>query len=77
MNEIKYAKKDKFKKLSENRVNQILDKIRVLSNLANKSNYEYDDKDVNKMFLAIERALKEAKNRFQSNNKKENYKFKW
>jgi len=76
-NSLKEIKSYKFRQLSEKRTNQIIDKIRILSNLGNKSNYEYDQKDVKRIFQAIERALKEAKKKFESNSKKENYKFKW
>ena len=75
--DLKEIKNEKFRQLSEKRINQILDKIRVLSNLGNKSNYEYDQRDIERMFQVIERALKEAKKRFQSDSKKDNYKFKW
>lgn len=75
--DIKETKIEKFRQLSEKRVNQILNKIRILSNLGNKSNYEYEQKDIEKIFHAIESALKEAKRKFQSKNKKDNYKFKW
>jgi hypothetical protein len=76
-NVIKDSKLEKFRQLSEKRVNQILNKIRILSNLGNKSNYKYEQKDVEKMFRSIEIALKEARRKFQSKNKNDNYKFKW
>ena len=58
------AKSEKFKTLSEHRVNQILDKIRILGNLANKSNYQYSQEEVAKMFRVIERELKKTKDEF-------------
>jgi pyruvate-formate lyase-activating enzyme len=74
---LKYIKSEKFKQLSEKRVNQVLDKLRILGNLGNKSNYQYTQKDVDKIFKAIEKALKESKNKFRSSNKRDNYEFKW
>ena len=72
------AKSEKFKSLSEHRVNQILDKIRILGNLANKSNYQYSQEEVAKMFRVIEKELRETKDKFSpKGNKKNQRKFKW
>ena len=47
-------KMDRFKRVAENRTNKIIDQIRLLGNCANKSNYEYSDEDVKKIFSAID-----------------------
>ena len=58
------TKRDRFIRIAEARTNKTLDSIRLLSNCSNKVNYEYTDEDVKKIFTAIERELKSAKNMF-------------
>ena len=60
----------RFKRVAEKRTNKIIDQIRLLGNCANKSNYDYTDEDVKKIFSAIETQLKVTKNEYQSKNKK-------
>ena len=65
-------KTDRFKRVAENRTNKIIDQIRLLGNCANRSNYEYSEEYVKKIFSAIESELKETKSKYQmkSQNKK-------
>ena len=58
-------KREAFQRLAERRTNAILDKIRVLSNCANPYAYEYDEEDIKKIFMAIEKELKAARAKFQ------------
>ncbi len=67
MNESKH---DKFKRLAEQRGNRILHYLRLLSNLSNKSNYEYSEADVKAMFSMLERQLRITKQSFSSIDKK-------
>ena len=66
------SKHDKFIRLGEARTNRILDQISLLGNLANTSNYEYFEEEVNKMFKAIEDELRDTKNKFKKQKGKEN-----
>ena len=50
-------KRDNFKRISEQRVNEIIDKIVSLQNLTNKSFYEYDYKDIEKIVSSIQKEL--------------------
>ncbi|OGO23960.1 MAG: hypothetical protein A2Z28_01785 [Chloroflexi bacterium RBG_16_51_9] len=56
---------ERFKRIATLRTNAILDKIKVLGKLSNRQRYNYSDKDINKMFSAINRQLKEAKAKFE------------
>lgn len=47
-------KAERFKRVAENRTNKIIDQIRLLGNCSNRSNYEYTEEDVKKIFAAIE-----------------------
>ena len=57
-------KRSRFKKVAENRTNKIINMIELLGNCANTSNYEYTEKEVKKIFEAIEQSLKNTKNKF-------------
>jgi len=73
----KEEKKEKFRQISEKRVNSILQKLKILGNLSNKSNYNYEKEDVTKIFLAIEKATKEVRDHFLNKEKKDSFQFKW
>ena len=56
--------KDRFKRLASHRTNEVLYRIKVLTNCSNRQIYEYDEQDIDKIFAAIEKDLKEAKTKF-------------
>jgi len=58
------TKREKFVRLAEARTNKIIDMIRLLGNCANKSNYDYTDADIQKIFSTIEKELKNTKTKF-------------
>lgn len=58
------SKREKFVRLAEARTNKILNMMRLLGNCSNKNNYEYTDKDVQKIFNTLERELKNTKAKF-------------
>lgn len=62
--EKKESKREKFVRLAENRTNRILDTLQLLGNCSNTSAYEYTQKDVDKIFKAIQTQLDETKRRF-------------
>lgn len=57
-------KRERFVRIAELRTNHILDGIRLLGNCSNKSNYDYSERDIKRIFGTIERELKKAKNKF-------------
>lgn len=57
---------ERFKRVAENRTNKIIDQIRLLGNCANRSNYEYTDDDIKKIFNAIDSELKATKQKYQT-----------
>ena len=59
-------KATRFKSVAEKRTNKIIDQIRLLGNCANKSNYEYTDKEVDRIFSAIESELEITKSQYKS-----------
>ena len=71
-NEGKETKREKFVRLSEARTNKILNMLQLLGNCANTNTYDYTQKDVEKIFAAIESEVKETKKKFNKmENKKE------
>ena len=60
------TKEQKFRRLAESRVNTVLDRLRLLGQLADKKNYDYTDEQVSKIFRAIDSELKDTKSKFQN-----------
>lgn len=60
------TRKDRFKRLAEKRTNHVLYRLKVLSNLSNKSSYDYSPEEVNKIFRAIDEEIRLVKAKFQS-----------
>lgn len=58
------TKRDRFVRLAEARTNKILEMMRLLGNCSSKTNYEYTEEDVKKIFGALEKELKNTKNKF-------------
>jgi len=65
------TKKERFKRLASLRTNEVLKRLKVLGNCANRHVYEYDAEDVNRVFNEIDRKLKEVKAKFNSSKEKE------
>lgn len=58
------AKSENFVRLAEARTNKIIDMIRLLGNLSNKSNYSYSNEQVESIFNSLEEVLQETKAKF-------------
>ena len=68
------SKKERFKRIAENRTNKIINMIDLLGNCANKNNYEYTDEDIKNIFNAIESSLKMSKMKFVEKREKGKFK---
>ncbi len=64
------TREQRFRRLAEQRVNVILDKLRLIGQLANKSNYEYTDDQVEAIFKAIQKEVNGTKSRFRNGSAK-------
>lgn len=58
------SKRERFLTVAESRTNTILEKIRILGNCSNRSLYEYNKEEIDKIFRAIQDKLNETKARF-------------
>lgn len=68
------SKRERFKRIAENRTNKIINMIDLLGNCANKNNYEYTDEDIKNIFNAIENSLKMSKMKFVEKPEKGKFK---
>lgn len=57
-------KRERFKKLAVYRTNEVLKRLKILGNCANRSAYDYTEEEVNKIFSEIERKVREIKAKF-------------
>jgi hypothetical protein len=62
--------RQKFVQLATSRVSRALKDIQLIGNLANRSNYDYTDEDVGKIFKALNEEIAACKKRFDMSNKK-------
>lgn len=62
-------KRERFKNVAGRRVQKILDNMDSLSKCANRSNYDYEEADVNKMLRAIRDKVKVLEASYNSNTK--------
>ena len=63
--------KERFKRIATVRTNAVLDRLRILGNLSNRQMYSYSEEDINKIFSAISKQLKEVRVKFNSRKEKE------
>ena len=64
------SKEERFVRVTTKRTNDIIDKIRIIGNCSNRNTYKYTEKDVNKIFKAINDEIKKTKSKFLSKQKK-------
>jgi len=57
---------ERFKRIASVRTNAVLDRIRILGNLSNRQMYSYSEEDINKIFSAINKQLREVRAKFNS-----------
>ena len=66
-------KREKFCRLAENRMNNVLKQIELLGNLSNRSAYDYNDEDIHKIIKSLKSAIMDLEHTF--NNEKKARKF--
>jgi len=62
--------RDKFVRLATKRVNNAIKTIQLIGNLSNRGNYDYTDKDVDRIFGALAAEIKICRERFASSGAK-------
>lgn len=69
------SKRDRFVRLAEARTNKIIDMVQLLGNCSNTSVYDYTQQDIEKIFTAIDTAVRDAKKKFSKTEGKSNTRF--
>lgn len=59
-------RRERFVRIVEKRVNNVLQNLDSLGNCSNKRNYEYSEKDVKIIFNEIEKKVKEIRGKFEN-----------
>lgn len=59
------SKVNRFQRLAERRVNEVVKKMRLVGNLANKHNYVYTDEHVRQILETLEAELRQVKAKFK------------
>ena len=59
-------KRQKFISLAEKRVTRAIKDIRLVGNLSNRSNYDYEQKDVRRILRALKQEVADLERRFES-----------
>ncbi len=58
------TKRERFKRLATIRTNAVLYRLKVLANCSNRQLYDYDEKEIDKIFSEIDKKVKDAKAKF-------------
>lgn len=58
--------REKFVRLATSRVNKAIKAIQIIGNLSNRSNYSYEQADVDKIFKALTVEIKSCRQKFES-----------
>lgn len=61
----------KFVRLASTRVSKALKDIQLIGNLANRSNYDYTDEDITKIFRALNDEVSVCRKRFELSGKRD------
>lgn len=67
---------EKFVELAQKRTTNVINSVRILSNLSARSRYDYTDEQIDEIFNAIEKAVSEARQKFSHAGKPEPFQFK-
>ena len=73
MNNNNETPEERFKRIATVRTNAVLDRLRILGNLSNRQMYSYSEEDINRIFSAINKQLREVRAKFNS-RKEEKFK---
>ena len=58
--------REKFVELAEKRVQKAINSIKLIGNLANKTDYSYSTEDTNKIFKALKGELELVRKKFET-----------
>ena len=73
----KEAKKARFYRVGERRINKILKYLKLVGNMSNKNLYLYTDQEVKKMFNVLKTMISKTEDKFQTGSQQKEYSFKF
>lgn len=59
------SKRERFERLAEKRMSDVIKKLRLVGNLSNQNNYEYSDEQAKQIIDTLDQELKILKNKFK------------
>ena len=68
------TKREKFVRLAENRMNNVLKQIELLSNLSNTRAYEYEQTDIDLIIKTLKVAINDLEHTFKKDKKNKKFK---
>jgi hypothetical protein len=60
------TKEERFKRVVQKRVQNVLDSVRRLSQCSNKRMYKWNDEQLKKIWIAIDKEIKTCKSSFEN-----------
>lgn len=67
-------RRENFRRIASARTNEVLARLRILGNCANRSSYDYTEEEINKIFSEVEKKIKEVKAKFTFPNRDSKFK---
>jgi len=64
------TRRERFVRVAERRTRNVIERLRILGNCANRGVYEYGATDVDKIFRALERELEQVRHKFDDRIKR-------
>ena len=55
---------ENFKRLASSRTNEVMKRVKILGNCANRSHYDYTEEEINRIFSELERKIRETNAKF-------------
>ena len=71
------TRRERFLRIGESRVTKCIKSIRMIGNLSNKGNYDYQKKDVDLIIRALNDEIRSLKSRFYDDEKSNDPVFKF
>ncbi len=57
-------RRENFKRLAVSRTNEVLRRLKILGNCANRSHYDYTQEEIGRIFSEIDKRVRETKAKF-------------
>lgn len=58
------TREERFRRLATARTNEVLKRLKILGNCANRQVYSYSEKEIEKIFSTVERKVRETRAKF-------------